>query len=469
MNDGDILNKKLGRRDFLKTVGSGIAIMAAGSSFSPRTSRAAKVIPWQWEPKEKKPEKVIFSAWKWGVETRYPRVAEEFQKDYGIPVDLALSSPGPHQFGKVFTLFGSGEQLDVFKSLITDRAGFLKDKMIDPITGMPGVDEYVNDFYPFVKQCLVVDGEVWGLPAFAETWDGHYNDIKYHEAGFKEHAEGEPFRDWDEFVEQCLKAKKDKVCEYPVLWPAGVGTEQLPGCWFGITHSMGGVIFDKQKKHALGPGSIARKSLEWMRKTFVDWKISDPRSLELRFIPQQKVWITGDYMYSLIIRDYYLSWGNDPAQSTIAGHTREFRMPEGRVLGAGHANVICTARKSKEWAYMLLQYVGGKTKSGESLVHDIQTATNGSNSGYKSHMENYFPTVATRWIPNGNMPVVIKSYEEATGILEVVPAMLEPWYRLWVDMLNVDVQKCLKGEITPDQCCDNLIKGVEEAKKKIAT
>jgi ABC-type glycerol-3-phosphate transport system substrate-binding protein len=115
--------------------------------------------------------------------------------------------------------------------------------MIEPITGMPGVEEYVNDFYPFVKQCLVVDGEVWGLPAFAETWIGHYNDIKYHEAGFKEHEEGVPFRDWDEFVQQCLKAKKDKVCEYPVLWPAGVGTEQLPGCWFGLTPLVGSSPF----------------------------------------------------------------------------------------------------------------------------------------------------------------------------------------------------------------------------------
>jgi multiple sugar transport system substrate-binding protein len=61
----------------------------------------------------------------------------------------------------------------------------------------------------------------------------------------------------------------------------------------------------------------------------------------------------------------------------------------------------------------------------------------------------------------------LKSYEEATGILEVVPVMLEPWYRIWVDMLNVEVQKCLKGAITSDQCCDNLFRGVDEAKKKV--
>jgi hypothetical protein len=305
------------------------------------------------------------------------------------------------------------------------------------------------------------------LPAFAETWIGHYNDIKYHEAGFQEHAEGEPFRNWEEFVEQCLKAKKDKVCEYPVLWPAGVGTEQLPGCWFGLTHNMGGAMFDKQNKPLLGPGSPARKALEWWRKTFLDWKITDPRSLEVRFIPQQKVWITGDYMYSLVTRDYYLSWGNDPAQSKIAGHTRAFRMPNGRVLGAGHANVLSTATASKEWAYMLLQYVGGKTRSGEFLVHDIQTERNGSTSGYISHMKNFYPKVATRWVPKGNIPVVLKSYEEATGILEAVPVILKPWYRIWIDMLNVEVQKCLKGLITSDECCDNLIAGVNEAKKRV--
>jgi hypothetical protein len=137
------------------------------------------------------------------------------------------------------------------------------------------------------------------------------------------------------------------------------------------------------------------------------------------------------------------------------------------VIGAGHANVVSTATGSKEWAYMLLQYVGGRTKSGEMVVHDIQTERNGSTSGYKSHMENFYPKVAPRWVPNGNVPVVIQSYEEATGITEVVPVILDPWYRIWVDMLNVEVQKCLKGIVTSDQCCDTLIKGVEDAKKRV--
>ena len=61
---------------------------------------------------------------------------------------------------------------------------------------------------------------------------------------------------------------------------------------------------------------------------------------------------------------------------------------------------------------------------------------------------------------------ILAGYENATGVLEILPVMLEPWYRSWVDALNVQVQKCLRGEISPDVTCDNLIKAIDKAKRK---
>jgi ABC-type glycerol-3-phosphate transport system substrate-binding protein len=450
----------LSRREFLKAAG---VTGAALSLFSPAGVPeifAQGVQPWSYVPKAAKPKKLVFHSWKWGE--RYDRILPRFEKDWGIPLVAELTPPGPTQFDKAYQLFGAGEQLDVLTELITDRAGMFKAGMLRPINDMPGVDEYVKDFHDFAKDSLVVDGKIWGLPYFVETWVPLYYIDKLRQAGFER-----PFSSWEELVEQGLRAKKDKVCEYPLLWPAGVGTEQLPGCWYGITWSMGGVIFEKDGRPALGSGSVARKALQWFQDSFLKWKITDPRSLGVRFIPAVKAYNMGQHIYLMLQREYYLSFANDPAQSPIAGKVAVCGLPNGRIIGAGHGYSMCTATASPEWAWKLLQLVGGKTKDGEYAFPNIQLGMIMGGSGFKSVMtpENYVDK-AGKWLVKGNAETVLQTYTQATSILKIVPVMLQTWYRVWVDMLNVEVQKCLRGEITVDQCCDNLIKAVDEAKKK---
>ena len=448
------------RRDFLRMAGATGLAMGLGGTWSASAASAAEGEPWSYIPKGPKPKKLVFTSWEWS--NRYKKFLPRWEEDWGIPLVKELTPPGPTQFDRAYTLFAAGDQLDVMTSLITDRAGFLGADMIRPIDDMPGVEEYVKDFHRFTKECLVVDGKVWGLPYFVETWVPLYYEDLLHKAGFDK-----PFEHWDELIEQGLKAKKDKVSEYPLLWCAGVGTEQLPGCWFGLTWSMGGVFFDKKGNHALGAGSVARKALKWWQDTFLKTQISDPRSLELRFIPAVKAYMQGKFIYLLIQREYYLSFANDKAQSPIAGHVRAMGLPNNRIIGAGHGFVMCTATANPEWAWKLLQLVGGKTKDGEYSFHNLDLELTMAGSGYKSVMtpENYLKRVG-KWVPEGNEKEILAGYENATGVLEILPVMLEPWYRSWVDALNVQVQKCLRGEISPDVACDNLIEEIDKAKRK---
>lgn len=60
-----------------------------------------------------------------------------------------------------------------------------------------------------------------------------------------------------------------------------------------LTYNRGGVIFDKDLKPQLGPGSVARETLAWWQSTFKE-ELADPKSLELRFIPAAKAFNTGD-------------------------------------------------------------------------------------------------------------------------------------------------------------------------------
>ena len=69
-----------------------------------------------------------------------------------------------------------------------------------------------------------------GLPYFAAVWVwNYYADM------LEKLKIDKPFSTYDEFIEHCVKAKKDGVSRYPILWVAGVGLEQLPGTWYQMT------------------------------------------------------------------------------------------------------------------------------------------------------------------------------------------------------------------------------------------
>src|SRR5438132_459830 len=92
-----------------------------------------------------------------------------------------------------------------------------------------------------------------------------------------------PFASYEEFIEHCVKAKKDGVARYPIMWVAGVGLEQLPGTWYQMTWNKGGMFFDKQGNHMLGAGSVARETLKWWANTFEKGlDIADPESLKVQ-------------------------------------------------------------------------------------------------------------------------------------------------------------------------------------------
>ena len=66
----------------------------------------------------------------------------------------------------------------------------------------------------------------------------------------------------------------------------------------------------------------------------------------------------------------------------------------------------------------------------------------------------------------GDVPAILKMWEQATYVGEVCTSIYQPWHFPWSDQLNIEVQKCLTGQITADQCCDNRIKGIADAKRK---
>ena len=136
---------------------------------------------------------------------------------------------------------------------------------------------------------------------------------------------------------------------------------------------------------------------------------------------------------------------------------------DGKTIGDTHVYFLCTANRDKEWAWKLLQYLGGKTKDGQysqaiSLARDAMLG-----SGYNSVMKS--AAVTEGWKPWGDPVQILQIWDKATYVAEVVPSIYKPWHFPWSDRINIEVSKALTGQTTADACCDTLIAAIKEVQK----
>jgi len=440
----DVRSQQFGRRELLAT--------SLAAAAMPRWAAAAGA-PWAEQPTGKV-DKLNFVVWTYG--DIYTKISKKFADDWGVPVDSTISSFNDHRT-KLMTMFAGNETIDVSQSSPFSFPNFISQGLVEPLDGLPGAADYLRDFTASAKQVAVFDGKLMGLPYFSAVWVWNYYTDLLEKTGV------EPFKTYDELLDQLRKAKKDKIAEYPILWIAGIGLEQLPGTWYQLTWNRGGTFFDKQGNHQLGPGSIARETLKWWIISFKE-ELADPESLKVQFTSGAKAFTAGKNLYRGPSHHYGLNIVNDPAQSPIAGKVKVWGSPgDGKTIGDTHVYFLCTANRNKDWAWKLLQYLGGKTKDGkytqaETLAHDAMLG-----SGYDSVMKS--TAVTEGWKPWGDPQKILEIWDKATYVGEVCNSIYKPWHFPWTDRVNIEVQKALTGQISADQCCDNIIGAIKDVQK----
>jgi multiple sugar transport system substrate-binding protein len=449
---------EINRRLVIETMAKAASVGALTSLPGMSAALAQTGGPWNQAPKGKV-DKVNFVVWTYG--DIYTRISKQFEADWGAKVESTISSFNDHPT-KLATMFAAGEKIDVSQSSPFSFPNFVDQGLAEPIDGLPGAADYIKDFTGFTKQVTQFGGKTMGLPYFSAIWVWNYYTELLEKAKIDK-----PFATYDELIEHCVKAKQDGIARYPILWVAGVGLEQLPGTWYSITCNRGGTFFDKQGNHMLGPGSIAREVLKWWANTYEKGlDIADPESLKVQFTSSAKAFGAGKNLYRGPNHHYGLNIVNDLAQSPIAGKVKVHGWPgDGKTIGVTHVYFLTSANRDKEWAWKLLQYLGGRTKDGEytqavGLARDAMLG-----SGYQSVMQS--DAIKKGWAPWGDVDAILGMWDKASYIGEICSSVYKPWHFPWSDQINIEVQKCLTGQITADACCDNLIKGIDEAKKKV--
>jgi multiple sugar transport system substrate-binding protein len=442
----------LTRRKLLGTAAGSAALAGFGGGLG-GLPRSALAQSWAEAPASSV-DLLNFVVWTYG--DIYSQIAARFEEDWGVPVESVISSFNDHP-ARLMTMFASGDDIDVSQSSPFSFPNFIQQGLVEPLDDLPGAADYIADFSGFTKQVAVQNGQLMGLPYFSAIWVWNYYEDLLEQAGF------EPFKDYDELMEQMRQAKRDGISEYPILWVAGVGLEQLPGTWYSLTWNRGGTFFEADGTPALGPGSVARETLRWWAQTFEEG-LADPESLKVQFTSSAKAFSAGKNLYRGPNHHYGLNIVNDPEQSPIAGKVKVHGFPgDGRTIGVTHVYFLSTAHRDKEWAWKLLQYLGGKTKDGvySQAINLAQDAMLGS--GYQSVMES--DVIRESWQNWGDVDAILEMWDKATYLGDVVQSLSEPWHFPWTDRLNIEVQNCLTGQIDADQCCDILTAAVDEAKR----
>ncbi len=439
----------IGRRTFLHTTTA-----AAGAVMLPR-QLLAQPAPWATRPAGT-PSNLTFVVWQYGK--IYEQISKQFEQDWSVKLTQIIEPNVEPMVAKLTAMYAAGDPVDVSLSPMQYLSSFIDQGIVQPIDGLPGVEQYVKDFTPFTRAVAQRDGKTWGLPYFSTVWTFIYNAELLAKAGFKD----KPFKSYPELIEQARKAKKDGVSKYPILWVAGAGFEQLPATWFSMTYNRGGAIFDKSLAPQLGAGSVARETLKWWQATFKD-ELADPNSLNVRFIPAVKAFNAGQHVYLGTLHHYYLSLVNDP-QSPINGKGRMLGHPgDGKTIGYTMLYTLVSTTKSKDWAWKLLQYLGGRTKDGHYTQAERLATDAMLGSGYQSVMES--EAVRKGWAKWGDVPSILAAWNKAANFSDVVPAVTQKWYPRWSDAMNVELTSCLQGKITADQACDNMVAAIAKAKQ----
>ena len=440
------------RRDVLKG-----ATALAGLGLLPGVAQAGPPGPWAENPSSRVNE-VSFVGWQYGE--IYAKISKQFEADWGVGFNQNLSGFNEY-FQKFTTTFAGGAQVDVGMGFAAELRTWAEQGIVEPLDGLPGLEAYVDDFTSAQKQISTFDGSVWALPYFSTVWVWNYYEDMLEKAGVDK-----PFESYEELIEQAVKAKKDGVAEYPILWVAGVGPEQLPGTWYSMTWNQGGDFFDKQGNHQLGPGSVARETLKWWTDTFTKLDIADPESLKVQFTSSSKAFMAGKNLYRGPNHHYGLNLINDPSQSPIAGKVKVHPMPgDGRTIANGGIYFMSTAYGDKEWAWKLLQYLGGRTKDGEYTQANLLARDAMLGSGYQSVMDS--DELSATWSKWGDVPTILGAWEKATFLGDVVTSMVEPWHTPWNDIINIELQKSLTGQKSPDEAVDAIIAGIKTAKRSL--
>jgi multiple sugar transport system substrate-binding protein len=400
---------------------------------------------------------VKFSGWDYESALVQANVDRFVQLNPGVPVEYTpiTSSPYVQKTVAEFTAGGGPDALYVYDDSL---AGWVAAEYLQPLDGMPGVDEVYAGIYPSNAEAMTVDGKRYGLPYYTDTQCLIYNEAILAKAGISA-----PPKSLDELEQQSQRIKDAGILEFPI----GL-TAQLQDTWqawvWGLVYASGGDMFDEAGNPVMdGADPTAREVLAWLQRAATVSRVIDPAVLQLLPVPLDDAMKAERYAFTIGAR-YALRDYNDPARSQTAGNLKIAYIPslDGSATGTVSTTRMYALSKDTEVqdkAFQLLTYLGGFT-DGQPYTAKYWFQKKGLG----------FPFTALEQDPEVQAglatfadPEIYSGLADAARPRTVVK---QPWYSEYENEQQKTVQQILNNQTSPDDAVRSLSAAVASLNQK---
>ena len=274
--------------------------------------------------------------------------------------------PSNEYHTKMVASFTSGTNFDVVYVRDSFLAEWASAGWIVPITGLPGVDDYLADLPQGIIEQMSFEGEVYGLPYYSGNSVFVYNQRLLKKAGINS-----PPKTWDELTKQASTLKQKGVVRNPIVIGLAANENSILRNLEIISAGFGGRFFnDKLEPVFHQKNSGVKKALAWIADG-ISKGIINRASISQGDGEIDKFLRSGTAAFT-IVTDYEMKVLNDPKKSDEAGNIKNALVPGSADAVSGTIGYVrlysITSEADKAKAWKLVQFLGGKDATGAYYV-----------------------------------------------------------------------------------------------------
>jgi multiple sugar transport system substrate-binding protein len=274
--------------------------------------------------------------------------------------------PSNEYHTKMVASFTSGTNFDVVYVRDSFLAEWASAGWIVPITGLPGVDDYMADLPQGIIEQMTFEGEVYGLPYYSGNSVFVYNQRLLKKAGINS-----PPKTWDELTKQASTLKQKGVVKNPIVIGLAANENSILRNLEIISAGFGGKFFnDKLEPVFHQKNSGVKKALAWIADG-ISKGVINRASISQGDGEIDKFMRSGTAAFT-IVTDYEMKVLNDPKKSDEAGNIKNALVPGSADAVSGTIGYVrlysITSEADKAKAWKLVQFLGGKDATGAYYV-----------------------------------------------------------------------------------------------------
>ena len=446
MSRNDDADRGISRRQFLKTsalAGAGAALGAGGLALPAHAAgeKTVRFAGWAFEPQVVE-----------GLVKQFMSENPDVQVNY-TPLDLQLYAE------KMVALFNAGTQPDAFYVRDTNLGAWVDAGWLQPIDGLPKLDDLNKDIFPFDREAMTYKGKQYGTPYYGDIYVYMVDRKALDKVGIK----NAPVT-LGELKSAALEVKKAGLAKYPILKGYKTNVDGLSEFW-SMVFASGGHLFNPAMDPVFpNEDKTALMVLEWMLEAMHGSEILDPRGLELDETQARDAFLSGQGYFTSNVGNVFPR-SNNPQHSKRAGDIRMMRFPglndvNGGPMGWARLYCLSSKAKDRDSAWRLISWLGGKNAKGEYVAAKTWFLKYGVGYPFKS-LDNDPEIQAAQKQSGYELPILQQQVANAHARENLATT----WYSEWDRYTQQQIQGVLLKQAKPMEALTASAKKAQELKK----